>query len=228
MLPPLSSSAKNQFPRRRCIIPSYYFQLLFDSFHIGRYEPLKSDSCPDGYMQIMELGRPFTGGSWCGSSSGRALYYSETSTITATVKLFYSPQSTNFQFKMRYRFVSDIQVTPVPPRHPSPPFLPGVVCFQATARYGSEAMPVHRGEVVPGTYCSRSFYDCSMKNCRIQSPNYPGMYPRNVTCSLIIRQKDVPTCKHAMIVIKQENSYKMQIKVGHRESPEPFPRTGRH
>ncbi|KAL0271271.1 UNVERIFIED_CONTAM: hypothetical protein PYX00_008412 [Menopon gallinae] len=168
-----------------------FIQLLFDSFHIGRYEPLKFDGCPDGYMQIMELGRPFTGGSWCGSSSGRALYYSETSTITATVKLFYSPQSTNFQFKLRYRFVSDIQ---------------------AVARYGSEALPVHRGEAVPGTYCSRNFYDCSKKNCRLQSPNYPGMYPRNVTCSLSIRQKDVPTCKHAMIVVKQENSYKMQIK----------------
>lgn len=88
----------------------FFFQLLFDAFQVGRYDAKSYDSCPDGFMQIMELGRPFTGGSWCGASSGHAVYFSETSTITATVKLFHSPQNTNFQFKLRYRFVSDDEV----------------------------------------------------------------------------------------------------------------------
>lgn len=61
-------------------------------------------------MQIMELGRPFTGGSWCGFSSGLAVYYSETSTITATVKYF--QENTSFQFKLRYRFLKDDEVKP--------------------------------------------------------------------------------------------------------------------
>lgn len=68
------------------------------------------------------------------------------------------------------------------------------------------------GEVVPGSYCSRNFYDCYRNKCKIQSPNYPGMYPRNVTCFYSIRQKVVPKCKHAMISIKQINNFKLQIK----------------
>lgn len=88
-----------------------------------------------------------------------------------------------------------------------------IFLFQAVVRFGSVSAPLERGEVVPGTYCSRNFYECYRKRCRLQSPNYPGMYPRNVTCYLSLRQKEVPTCKHAMIVVKQENSHKMQIKV---------------
>lgn len=85
--------------------------------------------------------------------------------------------------------------------------------FQAIVRYGSLSEPLERGEPLPGTYCGRAFYECSKKKCRLQSPNFPGMYPRNVTCQLSLRQKEVPTCKHAMIAVKQENSYKIQIKV---------------
>ena len=87
------------------------------------------------------------------------------------------------------------------------------VCRKAVVRYGNPSEPLERGEPVPGTYCSRIFYECSKKKCRVQSPNFPGMYPRNVTCYLNLRQKIVPTCKHAMISVKQENSYKIQIKV---------------
>lgn len=36
-------------------------QLIFDEFRVGRYEPSALDGCPDGYMQLSELGRPFTG-----------------------------------------------------------------------------------------------------------------------------------------------------------------------
>lgn len=39
------------------------------------------------YFQLSELGRPFTGGSWCGAATGPNLYYSETSTVTASVKV---------------------------------------------------------------------------------------------------------------------------------------------
>lgn len=38
-------------------------------------------------FQLSELGRPFTGGSWCGAATGHQLYYSETSTVTASVKV---------------------------------------------------------------------------------------------------------------------------------------------
>lgn len=142
-------------------------------------------------MQLSELGRPFTGGSWCGSSTGYAVYYSETSTITVSVKLFQSPQSVPFEFHLRYKFVSQLE---------------------AVVRFGSPAAPLERGQVSPGTYCTRQFDECRFKPCRLQSPNYPGMYPRNVTCYWSLHQKDVPTCKHAMIAVKQESAHKMHMK----------------
>lgn len=37
--------------------------------------------------QLSELGRPFTGGSWCGAATGPQQYFSETSTVTASVKV---------------------------------------------------------------------------------------------------------------------------------------------
>lgn len=37
--------------------------------------------------QLSELGRPFTGGSWCGTAGGVQQYFSETSTVTASVKV---------------------------------------------------------------------------------------------------------------------------------------------
>ncbi|XP_037908293.1 uncharacterized protein LOC119649946 isoform X2 [Hermetia illucens] len=59
------------------------------------------------------------------------------------------------------------------------------------------------GDLIPGTYCSRIFSDCDRKNCRLQSPNFPGIYPRNLTCYYAIRQHDIPHGKHALIIVKQ-------------------------
>lgn len=166
--------------------------MIFDAFKVGRYEPHELDGCPDGYMQLSELGRPFTGGSWCGSSSGHAVYYSETSTVTASVKLFRSPPPAQpFEFQLRYKFISQ---------------------QEAVVRFGSLAEPLERGQVSPGTYCTRQFDECRFKPCRLQSPNYPGMYPRNVTCYWSLHQKDVPTCKHAMIAVRQEAAHKVHMK----------------
>ncbi|XP_058457818.1 uncharacterized protein LOC131434755 isoform X2 [Malaya genurostris] len=59
------------------------------------------------------------------------------------------------------------------------------------------------GDLMPGTYCSRIFTNCDKKACRLQSPNFPGVYPRNLTCYFAVRQHDVPPGKHAFIVISQ-------------------------
>lgn len=79
-------------------------------------------------------------------------------------------------------------------------------------RYGLPDKPLELGRVTPGTYCTRQFDECYRSKCRLQSPNYPGMYPRNVTCYWTIRQKEVPTCKHAMISVSQENQHKALVK----------------
>ncbi|CAG4939805.1 unnamed protein product [Parnassius apollo] len=166
-------------------------QLAFDEFRVGRYEAGALDGCPDGYMQLSELGRPFTGGSWCGSADGAALYYSETATVTVSVKLFRARLGEPFGFRLRYKFLAQ---------------------RDAIVRFGAVGAPLERGAVAPGTYCTRTYEECHRKRCRLQSPNYPGMYPRNVTCYWSLRQKDIPTCKHAMISVRQEHSHKMQIK----------------
>ncbi|XP_028025677.1 uncharacterized protein LOC114239595 [Bombyx mandarina] len=166
-------------------------QLAFDEFRVGRYEPAALDGCPDGYMQVSELGRPFTGGSWCGEADGAALYYSETATVTVSVKLFRVRLGEAFGFRLRYKFLAQ---------------------REAVVRFGALEAPLERGAVSPGTYCTRTYEECHRKACRLQSPNYPGMYPRNVTCYWSLRQKDIPTCKHAMISVRQEYSHKMQIK----------------
>lgn len=108
-------------------------------------------------------------------------HYSETSTVTASIRLFHAPAAVPFEFRLRYRFVSR---------------------SEAVARLGKPDLPIERGSPVPGTYCSRNFYECHLKQCRLQSPNYPGEYPRNASCLITVRQKEVPTCKHAMISVK--------------------------
>lgn len=87
-----------------------------------------------------------------------------------------------------------------------------VLCLPPRCRYGSSSELLELGRVTPGTYCTRQFDECYRKKCRLQSPNYPGMYPRNVTCYWTIRQKTVPTCKHAMIGVSQESEHKSLVK----------------
>lgn len=45
-------------------------------------------------------------------------------------------------------------------------------------RFGALEAPLERGAVSPGTYCTRTYEECHRKPCKLQSPNYPGMYPR--------------------------------------------------
>lgn len=162
-------------------------QLFWEAFSIGRLEANAEDfdrSCPDGSMQLAELGRTFSGGSWCGPSEGQPTYFSETATVTASIRLFHAPAAVPFEFQLRYRFVSR---------------------NEAVARLGKPEFPIERGSSVPGAYCSRNFHECHQKRCRVQSPNYPGEYPRNASCLIVLRQKEVPTCKHAMISVKPSN-----------------------
>ncbi len=68
------------------------------------------------------------------------------------------------------------------------------------------------GDLISGTYCSRIFNDCDQHECRLQSPNFPGMYPRNLTCYYAVRQHPVPPGKHALISIRQKNGQLLSIQ----------------
>jgi len=70
-----------------------------------------------------------------------------------------------------------------------------------------------------GTYCSRIFSNCDKKRCVLQSPNYPGLYPRNLTCYYAIRQHAIPYGHQALISITQPYSRLVSIKTD-RTNPE--------
>lgn len=79
-------------------------------------------------------------------------------------------------------------------------------------RYGLPNSPIERGELVPGTYCSRVLDSCHRNRCKIQSPNYPGLYPRNVSCYFTIRQRETPPCKKVLIQVIQLKPHKVQLR----------------
>lgn len=82
----------------------------------------------------------------------------------------------------------------------------------ARIRYGNATQRSFRGKLHTGTYCDRLLEGCARRPCRIQSPNYPGIYPRNVSCQYKIRERNVPPGKHALIAVRQANyHYKEQV-----------------
>lgn len=57
-------------------------------------------------MQIQEASRPQVGGSWCGTSWGPSIYYSETKSITLIIRLLHlskEQNNYNFDFRMAYK-----------------------------------------------------------------------------------------------------------------------------
>lgn len=163
-------------------------QVSFESFSIGAFESFTVAGCPEGYISIKEANRPGSGGKWCGSAWGYTVYYSETSSVNITLVLDKIPQQQSsgygFEFKLSYKFLK---------------------LSDAKLRYGNQTQRTYRGKLSVGSYCDRLLEGCSKRNCRIQSPNYPGIYPRNVTCHYRIREKNVPPDKHALIAIRQSN-----------------------
>ncbi|XP_064083288.1 uncharacterized protein LOC135199311 [Macrobrachium nipponense] len=178
-------------------------QLTIHKFSLGRFLSHSTAGCPDGYMQIEELSRPLNAGYWCGDSWGHNVYYSETSAVTVMLRVFnqledeapinpgaFSPQDA-IMLKLTYRFLKK---------------------EKAILRYGAPYNPSYRGEDVPNSFCDKYFENCDKKNCKIQSPNFPGMYPRNLTCYYHIRQSRVPDGKLALIRIYQRNPHLIYIK----------------
>ncbi|XP_068086166.1 uncharacterized protein [Anabrus simplex] len=185
-------------------------QLTFDSFTLGRFVSFTAEGCPDGAMHISESDRPRMGGSWCGTSWGPALYYSETSSVTLALRLQRLARDQtgyNFDFRLAYKMLAKdtavvryggmVPGNSVGPPSPAPP---------------QEAGKYYLGELISGTYCSRIFSDCDRKMCRLQSPNFPGVYPRNLTCYYAVRQHEVPAGMQALVAVRQTNGQLVAIR----------------
>ncbi|XP_074031451.1 uncharacterized protein [Leptinotarsa decemlineata] len=184
-------------------------QLTFDSFTLGRFVSFTSDGCPDGALQISESNRPQVGGSWCGTSWGPVIYYSETKSVTIFVNLYRLSKvenGYNFDYRMEYKFLRK-QTAIVRYGGGLPEY------FYNTTEPSTDPEPeYYLGDLISGTYCSRIFSDCDRKHCRLQSPNFPGIYPRNLTCYYAVRQHEIPPGKHALITVRQPKGQLISIR----------------
>ncbi|XP_071443297.1 uncharacterized protein [Hetaerina americana] len=143
----------------------WILRIRFKKFKIGRL--VNATTCHGGYMQIVdgngktEVSNRRDPGLFCGEAEQPQTFISETS----FVKLVF--HADNFTSQTYYAFDSRAEQQ-----------------FEVYLRYGQhpELYPNRRGEPVAGTYCERIFRDCRLQTCYVQSPAYPGIYPRNLRC----------------------------------------------
>ncbi|MCL4146978.1 UNVERIFIED_CONTAM: hypothetical protein GTU68_025901 [Idotea baltica] len=153
-------------------------------------------------MQIEELSRPSNTGYWCGSSWGHNVFYSETSSVSVMLRVFnLSDQVSQKPVKM---INEENVLLEISYRY--------LVQEKAVLRYGVPYSPSYLGVDVPGSFCDRYLENCDKKNCKLQSPNYPGLYPRNLTCYYHVKQTLVPDGKVALIRVRQRNPHLIYIK----------------
>ncbi|XP_058053296.1 uncharacterized protein LOC131205280 [Anopheles bellator] len=172
-------------------------QLNLAKFSVGKFVENLHDlkqhgECVEGFMTISEQGLPNLDGRWCGTASGYTIYYSETKSVNVTLRLDQPPQTSSaangFEFRLIYKFL----------RH-------------SDAKLRNDKR-IWNGELMAGSYCNRNFNDCDKRTCRIRSPNYPGIYPRNLTCKYYINHRVPPSGLHAMIVLRQPDGHKLNMK----------------
>lgn len=170
-------------------------QILFRDMDLGTFRSHHVFGCPQGMLSINEARKPHVPGFWCGGTNEHTVYYSETSTVTVTFQL---PQIKDefstakpFRAKILYKFL---------------------LGAKSVVRFGPWNSAKYLGFPRPGSICDKVFDSCDRRKCRIQSPNYPGIYPRNVTCQYIVRQATVPHGRHALVSVAQPQNGLVHIK----------------
>ncbi|KAF8777751.1 hypothetical protein HNY73_014566 [Argiope bruennichi] len=189
-----------------------FVELSFLSFQIGRFEFTKdlTSACQKGYMRIYEplpstnddpVEYPYFG-SFCGRLTERsATFHSKSNNVSLFIVIpsrAFIP-STTFSLFLTYRFLTRYQKQAVSS-------ISGHLSYQ----YGT---------AIPGTFCDRMFLNCHLRPCRLRSPNFPGFYPRNITCNYHIKQMQIPHGSVASIVLHQPNDYKIFVPRGGESSP---------
>ncbi|XP_071448796.1 uncharacterized protein, partial [Hetaerina americana] len=173
--------------------------------------------CPDGGVGVAEAGLPPTGGLWCGTAWGHSTYFSETHSVALYLTLLRLPAHQHFHFRLSYRFLKKSDATA---RYGEPFAGIGGPSWMAPLPGGLPAASepsgaqdlVHRGHLVPGTYCDRVFRECHRLRCRIQSPNFPGMYPRNASCTYTVEAGSLVPGMHATVAVLQRAGQKVHLK----------------
>ncbi|KAK3853037.1 hypothetical protein Pcinc_040405 [Petrolisthes cinctipes] len=169
--------------------------------------------CEGDHVSLEEIKLPTRGGRWCGQGSGLNVYYTETDTLVLTLHAAATTQGEYFdnplRFKIKYKFLRR---------------------ERAVVRYGRGSGTKYRGEPVRNSECSRVFQGCRARQCRLQSPNFPGLYPRNVTCYYLVKALPAPSPNLVpVITLSQGNDRLVHVgRQGHggRVSPEARLRQG--
>ncbi|RWS28111.1 hypothetical protein B4U80_05830 [Leptotrombidium deliense] len=151
----------------------------------------QKSKCENGFLQISEksqhsMEKRDGEGKFCGQlMSRKAMFYSRGNNISVTISLtegrgFYG-QYLPMNVYLTYRFLA------------------------AKTVYNNNDFHSDFGMKLMSSNCDRVFEDClPPRKCSVTSPNYPGIYPRNVTCNFLIQQMHrVPKGQKARIVIKQ-------------------------
>ncbi|BES97500.1 CUB [Nesidiocoris tenuis] len=194
-------------------------QVTLERFTLGKFTSFTTAGCPDGYLTLEEKSRPSVGGVWCGTSWGPVLYFSETPSITMSLVLLTlsSDQQNgyNFDFRILYKMLpkkdASIRYGPVTTKAPDLNLSEELDSVESSYS-NSSTESYYLGNRIGMTYCSRMFSDCDEKDCRLQSPNFPGVYPRNMTCYYAVRQQTVPVGKHALISVFQPEGQMVNIR----------------
>ncbi|XP_076240876.1 uncharacterized protein LOC143183250 [Calliopsis andreniformis] len=143
----------------------WILRVRFKKFKVGVLA--NATTCSGGYLQIVdgnartEVNNRKDPGVYCGESEQPQTFISETSFVRV---IFHAD---NFTDQTYFSFDS---------RAEQP--------YEVYLRYGQhpELYPNRRGEIVPGSYCERVYKDCRLQTCYVQSPAYPGIYPRALHC----------------------------------------------
>ncbi|XP_050540622.1 uncharacterized protein LOC126905181 [Daktulosphaira vitifoliae] len=155
----------------------YILRIRFKKFKFGVL--VNGTYCQGGFMQILD----YSGkgniavttskkdglGSFCGEIEQPQTFLSETSSVRVIF------QTDNYTDQTYYSFDSRAEQE-----------------TQVYLRYGQhpELYPNRRGILSPGTYCDRTFKECRLQTCYVQSPAYPGVYPRNLRCNYWLNTKN--------------------------------------
>ncbi|XP_076335553.1 uncharacterized protein LOC143238855 [Tachypleus tridentatus] len=133
-------------------------------------------------------------GYFCGQMIGQNVnYFSRGNNVTLVISLpsraSWRPQS--FSLYLTYKFVTRSTLT------------------SETGR-GSQFF----GKKETATFCNRQYKNCVAKRCLIRSPNFPGTYPRNITCNYLIKEDNLVPGFQNQIILSQKNKYKISIESG--------------
>ncbi|KAK7870618.1 hypothetical protein R5R35_009117 [Gryllus longicercus] len=143
----------------------WILRIRFKKFKVGTL--VNATHCHGGYLQIVDgnaktdVSNRREAGAFCGETEQPQTFISETSFVKVLFHAENLTDQTYFSFDSR----AEQQ-------------------YEVYLRYGQhpELYPNRRGEVVQGSYCERVFRDCRLQTCYVQSPAYPGVYPRGLHC----------------------------------------------